>query len=80
MALYRSYFSISSLGLSTQYTANTLQERTILFIKFPASLHIQKEAHAKNITMTELSGTKNFVANSIPNLKPLFLFRSVPKF
>ena len=28
----------------------------------------------------ELSGTKNFVPNIIPNLKPLFLFRSVPKF
>ena len=30
--------------------------------------------------LAELSGTKNFVPNFIPNLELLFLFRSVPKF
>ena len=38
------------------------------------------EMAGKTVGATELSGTKNFVPNSIPYLKPLFLFRSVPKF
>ena len=33
-----------------------------------------------NPLSAELSGTKNFVPNFIPNLKLLFLLRSVPKF
>ena len=47
---------------------------------------LQKWQHDKGFSAIrharkpELSGTKNFVPNSIPNLKPMFLFRSVPKF
>ena len=55
----------------------------VLVLQF-SSLHLTvsriNELMGSLAFKAELSGTKNFVSYFIPNLKPLFLFRSVPKF